>query len=399
MRRLVVCLLFIAPLACGRDRAGPGRRGGDALPGGAALAARVGPFERRLLLSGEIDAVASSELRVPRIPMGRVTVRWLAGDGAAVKPGEKLAELDNASFVAQVRERTLAVSQSETELQRQQWQNELDEGDRALEVERKRAALRRTEIDADVPEGILPRRDYLEKQMAVSKARADVDRALDTLTSQRRTAALDLGLRKIALEKVRRELKLAEQMIESLTLRAPAPGNIIVGDHWEGRKLQVADELPVGHTIVRMPDLNQIRVKAWLSDVDDGRVAAGMPAEITLDAYPDRVLQGRILEIAPGAREASERSLRRVFQISVGIDGTENATPRPGMSARVEVIAERQPGVVLVPREALALEGAEPAVHLASGERRALALGPCNARVCVATSGLRDGEPLRRGSP
>jgi multidrug resistance efflux pump len=54
----------------------------------------------------------------------------------------------------------------------------------------------------------------------------------------------------------------------------------------------------VGHTVARLPDLQQIRVKAWLSDVDDGRVEADMPAEVYLDAYPDRVLKGKVLEIA-----------------------------------------------------------------------------------------------------
>jgi multidrug resistance efflux pump len=185
-------------------------------------------------------------------------------------------------------------------------------------------------------------------------------------------------------------------MIDALTLKAPAAGTIIVGDHWEGRKLQVADELPVGHTIVRMPDLKQIRVKAFLSDVDDGRVAAGMPAEIVLDAYPDQVLRGRILEIAAVAREASERSLRRVFQVSVGIDGSEDAAPRPGMSARVEVIADVTQDAVMVPREALELGEGAATVRMADGERRTLTLGPCNAQACVAMSGLTAGARLRR---
>src|SRR3954469_12198923 len=169
--RLAPCLL-IAALGCGQARGrAPSEPGGK--PG--ELAARRGAFERRVLLTGEIDAVSASELRVPRIPMGRVTVRWLIDDGSAVKAGDKLAELDNANFVAQVRERSLTVSQSETELKRQQWQNELDAGDRQLEVDRKRTALRRAELDADVPAGILPQRDFLLKQMAVRKARADLD--------------------------------------------------------------------------------------------------------------------------------------------------------------------------------------------------------------------------------
>jgi HlyD family secretion protein len=390
----VPLLVLLAALGCSRASArvaAPSGRAGE-------LEVARGAFERRVLLSGEIDAVASAELRVPRIPMGRVTIRWLASDGAAVKVGDKLAELDNASFVAQVRERALSVSQSETELRRQEWQNQLDESDRTLEVSRKRTALRRAELDADVPPGILPARDFLEKQLAVRRAKADLERAEETLASQRRTAEVDLRLRRIAVEKVRRELALAQQMIEALTLRAPAAGTVLIGDHWEGRKLQVADEIPVGHVIARLPDLGQIRVKAWLSDVDDGRISAGMPAEVVLDAFPDQVLTGRVLEIAAVAREASDRSLRRVFQVNVAIDGGKQADPRPGMSARVEVIAARQPDVLLVPRQALAVEGATGRVRRVNGAGQQVTLGPCNAQACVVSAGLEPGARLR-GAP
>jgi HlyD family secretion protein len=387
--RIAPCfILALTAVGCGRTRARTGERVVE-----AELTAHRGPFERRLLLTGEIDAVSSAELRVPRIPMGRVTVRWLADDGVAVKKGDKVAELDNANFVAKVRDGALTVTQSETELKRQEWQNQLDESDRALDVERKRTALRRAEIDADVPAGILPKRDFLEKQMVVRRAKAELERAEDTLASQRRTAELDLSLKKISLEKVRRELDLAQQMIEALTLRAPFDGTIITGDHWEGRKLQIADEIPVGHVVVRFPDMQQIRVKAWLSDVDDGRIAAEMPAEIVLDAYPDQVLHGKILEIAAVAREASEKSLRRVFQVSVAIDAPAEARPRPGMSARVEVIADRRDNALLVPRAAVARD--EAAVALATGGRQPVTLGPCNAQVCVG-AGIGEGTRLRR---
>jgi HlyD family secretion protein len=397
MRRFALPLLILLALGgCQRARPAPAN---DAKRMAAALAARRGPFERRLLLTGEVDAVAAAELKVPRISAGRSIIRWLEADGAPIKAGQKLVELDNANFVSQVKERSLTVSQAEIELRRQEWQNELDQSDRVLEVERKRSVVRRAEIDADVPEGILPKRDFLEKQLALRRARADLEKAQEARDSQQRTAELDLGVRKLALEKVRRELKIAEQMIEALTIKAPTDGTVLIGDHWEGRKLQVADEVPVGHTLVRIPDMGQIRVKAWLSDVDDGRVATDMPAEIILDAYPDRVLRGKIVEIAPVAREVAERSLRRVFQVSVAIDHPGGADLRPGMSARVEVIAERQPDVVWVPRAALEMDGEGAAVHLAGGARMAVTLGPCNAEACVAMSGVEAGAPLRRATP
>jgi HlyD family secretion protein len=412
--RLVRFLLLLAcgasAIGCARARAPAeaARREGAPAPAPAAgaseLAARRAPFERRLLISGEIDAVSAADLKVPRVSAGRSVIRWLEVDGTAVKAGQKVAELDNANFVTQVKERSLAASQAEIDLKRQEWQNGLDGTDRLLQVERMRAIVRRAEVDADVPEGILPKRDFLEKQLALRKAQADLERAQEAHRTQQRTAALDLQMKRVALERIQREVQAAQEMIDALTMTAPADGTIIIGDHFEGRKLQVGDDVQVGHTLVRMPDLKQIRIKGWLSDVDDGKIAVEMPAEIVLDAFPDRSMTGKVLEIAPMAREASERSLRRVFQVSLALDlpgdAREASDLRPGLSARVEVIAQRLPASVLVPRVALATDApGGPAVRLASGEARAVKLGPCNSADCIIESGIDPGTRLERWLP
>jgi hypothetical protein len=42
-----------------------------------------------------------------------------------------------------------------------------------------------------------------------------------------------------------------------------------------------------------------MEVEAKLSDVDDGRIATGLPVTCLLDAYPDRPYTGRVAEITP----------------------------------------------------------------------------------------------------
>jgi hypothetical protein len=104
-----------------------------------------------------------------------------------------------------------------------------------------------------------------------------------------------------------------------------------------------------------------------------------------------------VLEIAAVAREASDRSLRRLFQVSVALDGAGRANLRPGMSARVEVIALRRPDVLLVPRPAVTIDQSGASVRRANGARQVVTLGPCNAQVCVAAAGLEANARLRRG--
>ena len=362
---------------------------------------RQGPFERHLTLTGEIDTVAAVELKVPRVPNGQVPIRYLAPEGAEVKAGDVVVELDSSSFALEIKDRTLQLNQAEIDLQRQLSQNGVVEADKALDVERKRAAVKRAEVDADVPEGILPKRDYLEKQLALQRARADLARAEDALTSQRVAAAADVKLKRIAVEKLRRAAAIAQEAIATLTLRSTEAGTVIIHDHpEERRKLQEADDVFMGMTVARVSSGSGRRVRAWLSDVDDGKIAPGMAAKVVLDAHPDRRFTGTVRDISPVARSPGDpRAQRRVFTVNVDLAEVDAAVLRPGLSARVEVLADRRAKALLAPRAAIAWTSEGPRARLQDGSEVVVALGGCNREVCVIESGLEPGAMLARAVP
>jgi HlyD family secretion protein len=388
-------LLLTVGLACARSESAP--RQPAAAQKGGELVVRRGDFERVLVLTGEIDAVTAASLKVPRVPQGKVTIRSLALEGTDVKKGEVVAELDSSAFVTQVKERLLQLNQAEIDLERVASQNGVQEADRALEVESRRAGFRRAEIDADVPEGILPKRDYLEKQLAARRAKVELEKAEEALATLRKTAEMDLAVKRLAVEKLRRTVKAAEESIAQLMLRAPADGTVILGEHYqEGRKLQEADDVFMGWTVARVSASGARRVRSWLSDVDDGRVAVGMPARVFLDAYPGRQFEGEIVEMAPVARAPSERSQRRMFQVMIELRQGDVDVLRPGLSARAEVVVDKKPSSLLVPRVAVDLQGTQPKVTLASGGSAEIRLGGCSGEVCVVSSGLEEGARVRR---
>jgi HlyD family secretion protein len=366
-----------------------------------SLTAHIGDFERRVLLTGEIDAASAVELKVPRVPSGKVALRTLVAEGADVKAGDVIAELDTSALVVVVKDRTLQLSQAEIDLERQISQNGVLEADKELDLERKRAAAKRAEVDADVPPGILPKRDFLEKQMTLHRARVDVEKATDALAAQQKTDETEVKLKRIAVEKLRRVVRAAEDAIATLTLRTSEAGTIILADHpEERRKLQEGDDVFMGMTIARVTGSSARRVRAWLVDVDDGKVTPGMPARVTLDAYPDRVFTGQVHDLSPVARAPGETrgAQRRVFTVNVDLSEADAATLRPGLSARVEIIAERATGVLLVPRAAVAFAG-PPRVRLQSGGEVPVELGGCDASACLVRSGVAAGTPLRRVGP
>jgi HlyD family secretion protein len=202
----------------------------------------------------------------------------------------------------------------------------------------------------------------------------------------------------VAQQKVRQELTVVEEGIRRLQLRAPIDGMTLVGDHQEGRPLQVGDEVFMGMTIVRMPDLNQIRVKAFLADVDDRRVMPGMAAEVVVDTFPGKTFKAHVDTVSTVAREPMEKSLRRVFEVGLVLEGQLDKLLRPGLSARIEVIAATEKDVVLVPRLALRQSDGHTKVVTADGQSHEISISACNATDCVVSKGLQADTKLQRGA-
>ncbi|MFQ5789550.1 MAG: HlyD family secretion protein [Acidobacteriota bacterium] len=359
------------------------------------LVVRRGSMSRRVLLTGELRAAGADHIPVPRTPTYQVQIRWMEEDGAAVAEGQKIIEFDNSAFASDLQEKKLAAAKKEKELLQQEAQNAAQEAEKAFQVEQRRGDLEKAKVEASIPKEVRTLREYQEKQLALQRARTEYEKAQEDLWAFRRRSEEELAMRRVELEKGRYEIRLAEESIEALTLYAPRDGILVVAEiPWEGRKLQVGDTVWPGMAVMHIPDLTAMKVEAALTDVDAGKVQAGMRAEVVLDAFPELSFPGTVTGVSPVAQETSPRALRRAFRVTVALDQTEPLRMRPGMSAKVQVQMERIEGILLAPRASLILDEDAPEALLRDGRRVAVRLGPCNPLECVVEEGLEEGARL-----
>jgi hypothetical protein len=348
-----------------------------------------------VLLTGELEAVESVTIQVPRTSEWRVQVRWIAEDGATVKRGDKLVDFDNTSFAGNVEERRLAVLRARRTLDRKRAEVTGRLVQSEVAVESARIELAKAELDASVPKHLLSERDYQDRLLALDRTRSLHAKAIADLDVQQRASESEIRVVAIELEKARNDLAEAEESIDALSVEAPHDGIFIVAySRRESRKIQPGDNLWHGLPVGEMPLLERMRVKARLSDVDDGKVAVGMGTMCTLDTYPDLSFEGTITAITPVAREPHYRSRRTFFEVDVAIEPPDTERMRPGMSVKVEVPLPELDDVLLVPRAALDLGAEPPRVRLRDGGWRELRLGACSALYCAVEDGIRAGTAL-----
>lgn len=362
-----------------------------------ALVVRRATWERRLLLTGELAAEQSFALTVPRTDSWNIAVRHLADDGAFVREGDAVVELDNKATLEKLSELRLALTQAELDLRSKDAENATAEQDRRHEVEAARTELAKAELDASVPAELVSRREFEKLRLAVATAKVKLATAEDDLRAITDAAERETEVKRIAVQKARRSYESTQTQLDALVLRAPRDGVVVIEEHpWEGRKIQIGDNVWPGLSVAGLPDLSHMQVRAQASDVDDGLVHPGMRAHCLLDAYPDRPLGAVVTRVSPVARKQRQSSSRRFFSVVLDLDETDAAIMRSGLSVKVEIVSDRRDDVLVVPRVAIDASGERPVVRRAAGEAAVIALGPCDAQACVVLSGVQDGDVLVR---
>jgi HlyD family secretion protein len=193
-----------------------------------------------------------------------------------------------------------------------------------------------------------------EAKLTVSEAQKKRTEELHNqriITSQELEAAqIDYANSQASVVRARTNLDLAKQRLEDATVRAPVEGTVIEKLVSQGQVIMSGTSaMGGGTTLLKMADLDKVRVRALVNETDIGNIRPGMEANVTVDAFPDRPFRGTVEKIEPQA--VIQQSVT-MFPVLVSLSNLEGLL-KPGMNGEVSVLIERRPDVLTVPNEAV----------------------------------------------
>jgi HlyD family secretion protein len=210
------------------------------------------------------------------------------------------------------------------------------------------------------------------------------DEVLDRTKFNAESAQAQLDAAGARVRQQRSGLERVEAQLAKHVLRAPFDGVIAE------RSVEVGEWALPGRSILRLIDLDRLYVRAELDEVDLARVQEGLPVRVTLDPYRDRKFQGGIVRVAPHVSDVEAQN--RTVEIEVEFEDAKDLQGlKPGTSADVEVVLQKQANVLRIPAYAL-LEGSR--VMLARNDRveaRGVVPGLKNWEFVEVREGLQEG--------
>jgi multidrug resistance efflux pump len=363
-------------------------------------------FIRSVRLSGTVEAVQATTVAAPRLSgqnNNSLVIMRLIKAGTTVKAGDPLIEFDRQEQIRLALDRRAEL----TDLDQQIKKREADEiaakaGDDSTLMQA-RSALERARLEL-VKNEMLPKIRAEKNTLAFEEAEAKLKQLQETYDLKRRAAAADIKILEIRRDRSDTNMKQAEANATRMLIVSPLPGVAVVKTTWKNGGNMVefmeGDEVRAGQAVIEVVNPAVMRVRARVNQADMNDLRAGQTVRVGLDAYPDLTFDGTVEQISPIGQQSTLSPKIRNFIVLVLVKGA-HPNLMPDLTASLDVQLERTPGVLVVPRDAVVMEGEHAFVRARRGgrfERQDVTVGAMNTHEVVITGGLQEGATVARNA-
>lgn len=397
-----------------------------------------GKFDHIVLEQGEVESSSNVEVvcEVKSRNSG-TAILWVVEEGAYVKEGDLLVELDSSVLEQELTQQKIAESNGEARVitaesirdQAVVAKDEYLEGtynteEKTIETEILIAeeTLSRAQETAKYSEklaarGFITPQQLRADQFAVKQREVELSLArqklktLQDITKRKMLIQLDADIsaaeaqlkaeQEAYTEEVAKRKEIQEQ-IAKCKIAAPQAGQVVHANKSSRRGdaefvVEAGAMVRERQTIIRLPDPRQMRVTAKINEARIPLVEPDMPVTIEIGAIGN-TLQGRVTKVNKYAEPTSFFSSQtKEYQTYIEVlEPPQNL--RSGMTAEVKIYVEQMEDVLQIPVQGVLEEKSHFFSIVTHGgsdfETREVEIGASNDKFLVVTKGLEEGENI-----
>nr|WP_316977392.1 efflux RND transporter periplasmic adaptor subunit [Shumkonia mesophila] len=252
----------------------------------------------------------------------------------------------------------------------------------AVDQDRANVAVARAQFEKDQANLTYAKRDFERKQMLVARQSVSQD-AADMAKNAYDQAVAQIALDRATIAQRQAALDAAIVNLGYTDIVSPVDGTVVSRNVTQGQTVAASFQTPTLFLIAT--DLTRMQVDTNVSESDIGDIKEGDKATFTVDAFPNRIFAGRVIQV-----RQSPQTVQNVvtYDAVIGV-GNRDYALKPGMTASMHIVVEQKDDVLRVPNQALRYAPSAPTDAAAT-------------KVAAAGSGetaalwiLRDRRPVR----
>ena len=163
-------------------------------------------------------------------------------------------------------------------------------------------------------------------------------------------AALELANAEALVVSSEVSVENAQIAVDDTEIRAPVTGTVIEKTVEKGQVISSpTQDVGGGTLLLKMANLSEVQIRALVDETDIGKIRPGMPALITVAAYPNQPFTGQVQKVEPQAVVDQNVTM---FAVLISIRNPDGLL-MPGMNAEVDIAVATSKDALTIPVMAL----------------------------------------------
>ena len=289
-----------------------------------------------------------------------------------VTKGQLLAQIDDSTFLAKVKQATANLENATASLKNDIAQIKKLEASKITafsQIKVQEANLVKAKVELEDAQRDQKRTKELAHRKLVSKAELDsansnffskqaslkaCEAQLDSSKAQITSIAAQIEAAKAQKEGSKARIKqmqalldIAKIDLERTNIYSPIDGVVISREVDEGQT--VAASLQAPKLFIIAQDMRKMQIETAVDEADIGMVKEGQEVVFDVDAFKDKKFTGKVNQVR---LQPIETSNVVTYSVMVNVENSELLL-KPGMTANVEIIIGNRQGVIRIPNKAL----------------------------------------------
>jgi HlyD family secretion protein len=237
-------------------------------------------------------------------------------------------------------------------------------------LERAKADLEKARLDFErgarlLRDKLIARQEYDQRKAAYDAAQAGVQEAqarVDQIKAQRAQTAAQLASSQRRVAQTRAMLARYSDVLAKHDAVAPLDGVVTNLPVRVGETVVPGIQNSAASTIMTIADMSLITAEVKVDETDIINVKLDQPADITIDAIPNKTFKGRVIEIGNTAilrssgvaasQSAVSSQEAKDFKVVIALDNPPDDI-RPGLSCTAKITTATRRNVLSIPLQAL----------------------------------------------
>lgn len=282
----------------------------------------------------------------------------LVDEGSKVEEGQELAALESRELAAKLSQAGGAYDAARAQARQAEESIPLTGQQIEAAIEQAQAKVAQAEVGVKTALDLYERMDNLYKGAATSEKsytdaknnyelalhlQKEAQAALDQTLSERLKVQLAQAQYEAATGQSRQAggaVQEAQAYLDNTHLFAPMSGYITQKNFEQGEMVNA------GTPVFEISDLPHIYVKVFISEKKIGRVQLGQDAEVSVDSFPGKAFQGKVVWINNAGEFAVHKAVNeqydhdiRSFEVKIDLPNPD-LTLKTGMTARVRIVEQ-----------------------------------------------------------